>query len=330
MADEDRRRIAANVVSLRRGWGLQRARLLSLMEPEVISWCGVSRAASDAEVRRAVMSAIARIPEYEMSAEERRIAEVAFALDVRIRFPDLSRRSEVLATQTTRSPRTVRRLINAVCEKLVDDIIAVVARQAGDDDPETGWYVRELDAVLRLDSMVPEVIERRVIVAERDGLRRIAVRFSLPVLPEVTCDRKLDADVHEGARLLSHSREGQGHFRYEMELSGAVPLGEQHTFAMTLRVLDGAPIRDYFALVPLVRCERFRIRARFSPDALPRRVWRLDRVPQRVLSDPLRPGTALALDGALETVQVFDRPLLPGYGYGIAWEPAPHVTVLSG
>ena len=69
-------------------------------------------------------------------------------------------------------------------------------------DPDQGWFVKRLKALVRLDTAEPELIEERLIVATRDGLSRISAQFTVPRLEDGRDgERRVAADAQHGVRI---------------------------------------------------------------------------------------------------------------------------------
>lgn len=316
MAHEDG--LLRELTTLRRGWGLEADRLRDRLGPIVAGWCEIHRTANDREARRvlrdAISAAIAEFP-----ADDRLAVNVALGIAPGSQHALLSDRVGVLADQLRVSERTARRRIDRSFARLAAEIEA--AAKPGDDvpDPDQGWFVKRLRAIVRLDTPGPELIEERLIVATRDGLSRITAQFTVPRLEDGhDGERHVAADAQHGVRITDAKRVGQRHFRWLLDLPRPLSRGDTHTYALVVRIEDGLPIRPSYTFVPLVACESFTVRVRFDPRRLPWRVWRVDRVPPSVLADPPQPGTPLPLDGACEVAQEFTAPQL-GYAYGLRW-----------
>jgi hypothetical protein len=303
--------------TLRRGWGLQHSALRDRIGPTIARWCELPPDAGDRDIRRSVEDAI---DEIDLAPDFCLTIRAALAIESAFRYPRLSDREERLAHHFGCSTRTARRRVEDAFHLLAREI---ATRRGPDnlDDPDRGWIVRRFKALVRLDRAAPEVIEERTIVAVRDGVRRISARFSVPrTLDGVTVEREVIADVQQGARIASAQRQGDGHFHYILDLPRQLSRGDELSYTMAFQILDGKPIRDYYAFIPLITCESFHLRVRFDPADPPKVVWRLDRTPPRVLADPPTPGPALPLDGAGEVALEFTD-LERGYGYGLSWQP---------
>jgi hypothetical protein len=89
---------------------------------------------------------------------------------------------------------------------------------------------------------------------------------------------------------------------------------------MAFRLPPNRLIRTHYAFVPLVTCRFFHVWVRFDPAKPPAAVWRLNRLPLRVLADRLVPGAPLRPDAAGEVSLTFHE-VERGFGYGVAWLP---------
>ncbi|GAB3152620.1 hypothetical protein [Amycolatopsis sp. NPDC004378] len=310
--------LVRELTTLRRGWGLETERLRGRLGPLLSGWCEIHRTANDREARRvlrdAISAAIAEFP-----ADDRLAVNVALGIAPGSQHALLSDRVGILADQLKVSERTARRRIDRSFARLAAEIEAGTRPGDGEPDPDQGWFVKRLNALVRLDTAEPELIEERLIVATRDGLDRISAQFTVPrVEGGEDGERRVAADAQHGVRIAAEDRVGQRHFRWLLDLPRPLARGETHTYSLVLRIRDGLPIRSSYVFVPLVTCESFTVRVRFDPRCPPRAVWRLDRVPPSVLADPPQPGETLSLDGAGEVAEEFAAPQL-GYAYGFRW-----------
>jgi hypothetical protein len=314
-------------VRLRRGWGLEATGLRHRVGPSIARLAALKADGSDQEIRRALRDFVRQMAKPLSEGDQLAIA-VALGIEPDSKFPVLADRERVLAGRLSVGERTARRRIARAFDRLAEEALAAQESITGDPDgPDEGWYVRRLEALLRLDMSSPELTETRTIVSSREGLRTISALFSLPRrVEDDPGDRDLFADVQQGARVRRRERQGEAHFRFVLDLPKPLRHGEEHTYTMVFRVPEGQPIRAHYAFVPLITCESFRLHARFDPARLPQSVWRLDRLAPRVLSDRPRPGKPLTLDGAGEILLDFDD-LKCGFGYGVAWLPSAESTV---
>jgi hypothetical protein len=244
------------------------------------------------------------------------------ALDVQHRR--LSDRVDIIARHFVVAERTARRSVDRAFVRLAEEAAALVGQSddAADDDPETGWYVRHVATIIRLDGDLPEIVESRTIVSMRPGLKNIAIRYSLPAStdPALPADAGLHVSISFGAKIINVQREGGTHYRYLLELPVALDPDEHHEYGLVLRPPSWSAMRTHYGLVPLVEIESFRLRVRFHADRHPSAVWRFDRIAPRALDDLPVPAAQLTVDDVDEVTQEFDR-MERGYGYGIAWRP---------
>lgn len=319
----DKDALLEEFAKLRHGWGLEATNLRDRVGPRLRGLCGVRADAGDREIRRRVLTVLrdlsAAFPE-----DDRLALGFALATAPGTQLPRLAERVDLLAERFSCAERTARRRVIRAFDRLAEEAAArIAAGSETGDDPDKGWYVSRLESLLRLDSPVPELIERRTIVSRRDGLRRIAVRFSLPrpdgaPAGDAPADATVVADVQQGARIESREREGEAHFRFVLTLPRPLRQGDQHSYTMVFRVPDSQAMRPHYAFVPLLACDEFTLRVRFDPQQPPQAVWRFQRVPPRVLNDRMVPGESLVLDEAGEVVLEFSRPET-GFGYGVGW-----------
>ncbi|MEU0878600.1 hypothetical protein ABZ345_08390 [Lentzea sp. NPDC005914] len=311
--------LRAELGALCRGWGLQRKKLHTVLGSAVAAWANVPGNASDRDVRTQVEQAIDRLIQYGLNPDAVRAVRVAVALDRSVPFSSLKVRTDTLAAENSVSPRTMRRRIERALDLCAQLAIATV----GADDQDHGWVVERISALVSLDRAVPQVIERRTILATVDGLRRINARFSLPCEPGTpTHVRDLACEVLHGAQLGAEHRDGLGHFCYELHLPDPLSRGEEVTYTMAFHVVDGLPIRPYYAVVPTITCSSLLVTVRFARDHPPSAVWLIDGVHHRVLSDPLTPGSHLLELNSAGEVTVSFAALKPSFGYGLGWTPS--------
>jgi hypothetical protein len=300
---------------LRRGPGLNGHRLADRVGPHVRGLCGVARDASDIDARRQT-TAMVELLASALPDDDQLAVEIALGMRAESRHALLSDRVGVLARRLYCEERTARRRIERAFARLADEAVAY-SRAVG--VPGKGWRVRRLEALLRLDGPAPELTEKRTIIATRSGLQRISGRFSLPRPTDgAPCTGPLSADVVQGARLESWEPQGEAHFHFTLTLPRALKDGEEHTYTIAFRMPSGQPISPHFAFVPLVACDAFGLRIRFSVDHPPASVWRLDHLPPRMLDDRSVVGPRLCPDDAGEVLAAFEH-MDNGFAYGAAW-----------
>lgn len=244
------------------------------------------------------------------------VAPLALHEEAQHRF--LADRIEWLAARQDRGPRTIRRRINVGLARLVEAALSrdrTPARPEGGDDP---YHVAEFDALLRLDGVTPTCLERRTVVADRDGVDEVTWSISLPPATGDGLPGDLDVQVVQGVELARMRRPSPRRFMLTLRLPHPLGAGERHQFALEVRVPVGQPMRPTYVFWPERRCERFRLVVRFPRDGGPADVWRVDGAFHRD-ADDLTPGDdRLAVNEIGEVEVDFPHPR-EGRGYGVQW-----------
>ncbi|GIF72998.1 hypothetical protein Asi02nite_25160 [Asanoa siamensis] len=256
----------------------------------------------------------------DQSANVVRVVQLAFALDPDHAHDDLTDRQATLSAEQQYDARTARRRTDEATEILVAAAEAGwAARHAAGSD--SGWRVRTLETLLRLDTPTPELYETRTIVATRD-LPEIVVRLDLPRPPDGEPDAgEVAVDVLYGARISAVARgNGNRHVAVTLALPGVLPRDREHRLCVHFRVPPGQRIRHRYVIIPLDPCEYGLVKVRFADNRRPASVWRLNGVPPGLLDDPTRRHPRLEIDGVGEVVESF-RQLREGRGYGVGWAP---------
>jgi hypothetical protein len=234
-------------------------------------------------------------------------------------------RKSWVATAFDRVPRTAERRIEEAQVLLAQEVAAELARRrAQGSGADEGWYVERVSTVLMLDGQAPEVIERRRIVATRDGLKEISTALDVPrdagqqrlsLIPVVT----------DGGTLDSVEEPSLNRTRFVITLPHPLGQGDAHECEMSIRVQPGEPIRPWYVLLPDRRCDRFDLRVRFDRGRLPAWVRRVEAEDVRVYEifagvPPL--DGQVPVDRTGEAATSFSR-LNQRQGYGLQWRFPP-------
>lgn len=305
----------AELALLRRGHGIAGADADKL-GPALRRLAGVSDDTPTFFVRSAVLKLLLPVID-RLPRNDAVVAQAMYGLDD-LAGPRLSERLLIVADRLSVSERTVNRFARRVNREIAERLSAGSAADPDSDEVPT-WHVTEMSALVRLDGPAPIVIERRRIIAERDGLEQVEMRASLPRrIHREGRAGELFFDVIQGAQLLTSERLSDSHYRYTLGLPRPLAAGETHEYATSLSVLTADDMRPYYVFTPLWRCERFDVRLRFDPQNLPQQVTLIEGVPPRVLDDEVFQGKSLTVDAVGETHVSFDQPRL-GFSYGISW-----------
>jgi hypothetical protein len=311
------------LIRLRRGFGLAALDLRDRLGPRIEKLCRITNTDNNRTIRTKILGMVKRLSA-SLSDDDRLIVDTTLGAALDIQHRRLSDRVDIIARHFVVAERTARRSVDRAFRCLAEEAAVLLAQpdDAVEDDPETGWYVRHVTTVVRLDGDVPELTEARTIVALRAGLKIIAIRYSLPRPPgpDPKAAEDLQVSVSFGAKIVDVQRESGTHYRCLLELPVALQPDEDHEYAIVLRPPSPQAMRTHYGLVPLVDIESFRLRVRFRADRHPSAVWRFERIAPRAIDDQPVPAKQLTVDDVDEVTQEFDR-MERGYGYGIAWKP---------
>jgi hypothetical protein len=219
-----------------------------------------------------------------------------------------------LAARMKRDVRTARRRMDEACVRLADALSTAASAGTGWRGP--GWHVHSFDAVVLLDGDHPVTIERRLIVAGRDGLDQIMLGWSLPV--DADSGRDLDVRVLYGGVLADREQQTATRFKLALDLPFPLRIGERHEYSVMTQLPPDRLMRDHYAYTPYTPCDFFDLRVRFHRKRVPARLWRVSEAFHRDLDERHVEGEPLIADPCGEVRLQFDD-LVPGYGYGIQW-----------
>ncbi|MEV1118838.1 hypothetical protein AB0I91_27545 [Actinosynnema sp. NPDC049800] len=288
--------------SLRKGRGVLAGRIGDRVGPTLRATCGVTEGDAPGAIRQKVSDRLSELAG-RLPADLRLATLAAFAIDAEARLPLYQDRVYWAAVRMDRDPRTVRRRVDEAISHLAE--LAADAPRPRRDAPTGGWRTAELHAVLTLDRPRPEVIERHRVVADRDGLRELALTPPLPL------DRPdLDVRVLYGGTLVERST---------LALPARVDGGDSHDFAIRLRPPTAHALRSYFLYVPQHPVDLLDLRVRFGGAPTPPRVRVLDGAHRHDGADPADEGHRHPVDRAGE-IHLRFRHLTPGLAYGVRWE----------
>lgn len=308
--------------ALRKGRGVHTGKLGEHVGPGLREICAISSTDGDEAIRRKLtnrLSALVRTLPDDLALA----VQAALGLHPAAQHPFLGDRVQWLADQLNRDRRTARR-------RLDDGLVRLAQAAAGPATPapqtanhsDDGWYVADFHALLRLDQATPEAIERRGIVAERDGIDTITALITLPRDPTDRSGRHdLLMEVLYGATLVRKEHDAESRFRFILKLPTTLQAGERHEYAVLFRIPENQLMRTHYVFYSPRRCDLFDLRIRFHPDRRPEEVWRVHETFHRAL-DETPGGEQLALDPVGELHLQF-RGLRPGFGYGARWTKPP-------
>jgi hypothetical protein len=311
--------------ALRKGRGVHAPKIGDQVGPALRRLCGVTAEDGAELIRRKVTdrldALVAKLPEDLALA-----VRVTMGLRADAQQPFLRERVQWLAERLARDERTARRRADDGLARLAEVAVSAsggvprLAERADDD-----WYVEEFWAVFRLDRPAPEALERRRIVAERDGIEQVVAMISLPRdRTDRSASHELLMEVVYGATLIGEEHDTDSQFRFTLQLPAPLRAGERHEYAVHFRVPENQPMRPHYVFTSPRRCDLFELRIRFDRKYLPPQIWRVDGVFHRAVDDAQPSKQMLVPDRAGELHLLF-RDLRPGFGYGAQWtKPTSH------
>lgn len=220
-----------------------------------------------------------------------------------------------LAELAKHDERTARRHVDAALARLAKVVTDGGWARDGDVHVGSGWYVDHLDVVLRLDNGPVRSIERRTIVATRNGLDRVV--NSVDVLPPDRDGTPSPArmEVMFGAMADPVGAMTGHHFESQILLSRDLRRAERHTYGV---VITSEAMASHFVCVPLRKHKSFDLTVRFDPGRRPAAAWVLDHARTRAIDEHRPTPALLEPDRAGEVRWSFGR-LKNGLAYGIQW-----------
>ena len=320
------RELYTELEAIRKGRGVQEPQLRNRIGPGLRSLCGISVHTSHGDARRALIATLA-VACNDLSAELKLAAQAMFAIADGYHHRFLRQRYDALAAKWNCDFRTVQRR----CDEALGLISAELWKNGEPARPvpattdvfnPDAWYLERLNTVLLLNRKQPEVIEERTIVATTDGLARIGMPFGVLRHPEeVKPQVEVDVELLYGARLDSVQHPVEDMFIHYLELPRPLRHGERHTYARIVRIPTDQLMVPRYVHLPLNRCDLFELRVKFDNAALPRVVWLVSQIPEKLFTTH-RPGKDLIEPDALGEVHVKFTDLRLGFGYGLSWLPA--------
>ncbi|MGH3879642.1 MAG: hypothetical protein ACRDSK_21660 [Actinophytocola sp.] len=312
---DDHAMLTEELKRLRKGRGVHAPNIAQRAGPALRRLCGIRSDDGPATVRDRLATTLRSLAE-RLPDDLRLALLVQLGLHESADRPQLGERLDWLAGKLARDSRTARRRADLACEQLAE---AAGALPALAPEPGEGWYVRRFTALVRLDGPAPEVTETRTIVATRDGVDELDTEFSLPRHPaDERPTHDLGVAMLYGGKVVRRQRRSESHFEFSVELPATLAAGEEHEYALRLKIPDGQPVRQHYVFIPHRRCDLFEMRLRFDPKHVPRRLWRVTESPVRVMDDGESSGELLRPDAAGEIHEVFPGPR-QGLAYGVQW-----------
>lgn len=228
----------------------------------------------------------------------------------------LEDRADWLAHRLNRDARTARRRIDQGCGMLAETLAAGRRGRRGSAS-STGWYIESAQSVMLMDTDVPTAVERRVVVAERDGIDHLVLSRSVP--PSSSGRPEVSGRVLFGGLLGLREWESTSRFRLVLDLPTTLRTGDRHEYMVAWRQPADVPMRPYYIFVPVLRVDHFDLHVRFDHTAPPARVWQIADAFHRDLDEEPLDRDEIEVDRCGESHVEFDN-LAPGHTYGARWK----------
>ncbi|HVQ91373.1 MAG TPA: hypothetical protein VMU51_10080 [Mycobacteriales bacterium] len=319
---DDRHDLLTELKTLRKGRGINLVNLDREAGPGLRALSGVLPGDPPGLVRQKLTDRLNALADL-LPPDLAKAAKAALALHPQARHPFLAQRTEWLAGVLERDTRTARRRMEDALAQLAEQAGALV--EAPPDGPPSGhdeYYIERFGALLRLDRPTPEALERRVVVASRDGLTELDSLLTLPRDPTARENpHELDFEVLYGVMIAGRERDTDSRFRFRLRLPHPLAAGERHEYGLLFRVPPRQVMRTHYVFTSHRRCDAFELRIRFDADRLPVDVRRISGCYPRDVDEGLT-GEPVELDGCGELRQQFTG-LSIGRGYGAAWNNGP-------
>ena len=305
--------LAEEIKVVRRGPGLHHRTVADRIGPELRRVCDITDSDTLSVVRTKLIDRLDRAAT-ELPDELATAVRAALGIHPETeRMLQLQERIDWLAHELRRDVRTARRRVDEASGRLAEVLVAGAAARSGRRGP--GWYVTDFHAVALLDRADPMTIERREIVADKEGLDEITLAFSLRDTGSPTA---LNLRVLYGGQLAEPEPASASRMRIALRLPRPLRQDERHEYSVLITLPPTLAMQQHYAYTPSTRCDRFHLRVRFDPDRAPARVWRVADAFHRDLDERTLDGETLHPDPCGDLQTSFED-LLPGYGYGIQW-----------
>ena len=314
--------LVAELRTLRKGRGLYVGQISERVGTTLREVCGITEHDGPADIRRKIGDWLTGVASG--LPDDLRIALLAaFGIEAEARLPFYQDRVRYAAEKIHRDDRTARRRIDEAIDRVAELATSSPGstnNSVGHEMSPSGWHTEQLHISVALDQPVPEVLEWRRIIAERDQLTELDLAMTLtagPTRDHVMGVDELSVDVFYGGMLVRKAMESSDRYGLVLALPEALTQAGRHDFAIRYRPSNGS-MRPHFVCVPKHRCDLFELRVRFNLDRIPATIFQLKEKFQRDVDDPTPSGEIIPSNAAGEVHVVFHQ-LIPGRAYGIRW-----------
>lgn len=303
----DPARLKAELARLRKGRGVSRPDLLTVLGPILRAILDVDDATCEDEARARLTSLLtdetSALPEDLFQLEQA-------AFGISDRRPLLHERLLAVGQVLQRDERTLRRRLAQADDLLSGRLVARYGPRHGLTVP--GWHWSSYRFEVDLTDGRPVFLSTRTLVPSLDGL----VEFEEIVsIPQVGDSASLQVEGIAGCTYLRRDPLSGSSWRLLFALPRPLSAGEHHETVVRFTWPSRDWIQPVAAFVPMRRVERFEVSVAFGQPRSCATAWVLDGVLPTSFADPPGPGE-LAPEETVEAA--FEDPLM-GHAYGVAW-----------
>jgi hypothetical protein len=309
-----RESLTSELKLVRRGLGLYHPQLARRLGPGLRDVCEAT--GTEPDLRNKVITRL-RVAAGTLPDELSTAVLAALGVHPAVRqLHKLEDRVDWLADRLNRDARTARRRMDEACGMLAEHLAAGRSTRNAGALPSSGWYIETAQSVMVMDAEAPTAIERRVAVAEQDGIEQLVLSRTIP--PDGDKPPDLHAQMLFGGVLGLKEWDSESRFRLVLNLPTTLRAGDRHEYSILWRQPPDRPMRPHYVLTPALRIDHFDLHVRFDRAAPPDRVFRVADAFHRDLDEQPRDRDEVEIDPSGEVHLEFQR-LTPGHGYGLRW-----------
>lgn len=302
----DASQLKTELARLRKGRGIGRPGLLSMLGPLFQDILDVSPDTAEEEARTRLLTLlngeVSGLP-----ADLRLLVQAAFGITSS--HPLLHQRLADVGSLLQRDARTLRRRLTDADQLLADRIVLRYAPRQGLVRPGFHWVSYHFDVDVSTPS--PVFVSTRTLVATVDQLTEIGEVVSIPIVGD---SDSLQVEGVSGCTYVGRDSLSATSWRLRFSLPRPVALGETYDTVVRFTWPGRDWIQPVAAIVPMRPVDRFGVSASFGSPRTCSTAWVLNGTLPTAIGDP-SPDQMITT----ESVDVEFDDLLLGHAYGIAW-----------
>ncbi|MFI9380782.1 hypothetical protein [Kutzneria sp. NPDC052558] len=325
--DSEITELATDLKGLSSGKGVEDPNIMARIRPGLRRVCGITAETGPARARELLIGRVRELSRV-LRHDQRLLVAAAFALGEEVRdLPCKKDRIAHILPRINRVERTTARWLDEACERMAQEALDHPAPPAM--APSTPWHTKNVEVSMGLDLPIPEIHERRTIVADQDGLDEVELSLTWALVngrfDEADLDG-LEVDVLHGGTLACRTLVTAKRVAFMLRLPYPLGLNKEHTYAFRIRLAPRHPIEPFYVCTPRYPCESFRLHVRFGDKGVPNSIWKIDRMLPSEIGDSIARREAVSVDPCGEAHAEF-LDLTPNLSYGLRWS---HVVTAAG